>query len=69
LVAAASVATGGGAAASVPARKASALYWAWVPAAVTCCAVLAWAAVSGADGRAGMLARSGVVVLASASAC
>ena len=27
---------GGGAAASVPARSASALYWAWVPAAVTC---------------------------------
>ena len=29
----ASVAVGGGAAASVPARSASALYWAWVPAA------------------------------------
>jgi hypothetical protein len=69
LVALASVATGGGAAASVPARNASALYWAWAPAAATCWAVFAWAAVLGTGGRAGMLAKSGVVVLASASAC
>jgi hypothetical protein len=41
LAAAASVATGGGAAASVPARSASALYWAWAPALVTCWVVLA----------------------------
>src|SRR6185295_12515120 len=52
-----------------PARKASALYWAWAPAAVTCWVAFAWARVSGAGGRAGILARSGVVVLASASAC
>jgi hypothetical protein len=69
LVAAVSVATGGGAAASVPARKASPLYWAWAPAAVTCWVVAAWALVLGAGGRVGMLARSGVVVLASACAC
>ena len=33
------LAVGGGAAASVPARRASALYWAWAPAAATCCVV------------------------------
>ena len=65
----ASTAAGGGAAASVPARRASALYWAWAPAAATCWVVLAWAAVSVTGGRVGMLARSGVVVAASACAC
>ena len=69
LAALASVALGGGAAASVPARSASALYWAWAPAAVTCWVVLAWAAVFGAAGRVGIAARSGVVVAASAAAC
>ena len=68
---AASLAAGGGAAASVPARSASALYWAWAPSLASDCWAVCWPGRRrrrGA-GRAGRLARSGVVVPASASAC